>query len=121
MYVFERQVECHLSPEQLKTHKDSFMAIFDNSLADSELKVRVAALRATCAFLISLEAQEAIVDQFRVLIPKMIATVIDSLKTDPSLGSQGLESIVDLSKTQPQFWKDSTADLVKVVAEIVKT
>jgi hypothetical protein len=28
MYIFEKQTECHLSDEQLKTHKDSFFTIF---------------------------------------------------------------------------------------------
>jgi len=55
MYVFERQAECHLPLDQLKTHKDSFYQIFEKSLQDSEIKVRVAALRATSAFLMSLE------------------------------------------------------------------
>ena len=55
MYVFEKQTECHLSDEQLNTHKDSFYQIFEKSMQDQDIKVRVAALRATASFLLSIE------------------------------------------------------------------
>ena len=44
MYVFERLSECHLSTEQLEKHKESFFVIFQQSLKDTDMKVRVAAL-----------------------------------------------------------------------------
>ena len=51
MYIFEKQTECHLSDEQLKTHKDSFFTIFQKSMTDKDIKVRVAAQRALISFL----------------------------------------------------------------------
>lgn len=34
LYTFEKMTECHLTPEQLATHKDSFFAIFDTLMKD---------------------------------------------------------------------------------------
>lgn len=55
MYLFEVLSDCHLTPDQLKKYKDSFMTIFGKSLTDREITVRVAALKATTAFLTSID------------------------------------------------------------------
>ena len=60
MYVFEVLSDCHLSTEQLTTYKDSFMNIFAKSLTDREMSVRVAALKATTAFLTSIEDSDIV-------------------------------------------------------------
>jgi hypothetical protein len=61
MYVFEVLSDCHLTPEQLNKHKDSFMTIFSKSLTDREINVRVAALKATTAFLTSIDDQDIVI------------------------------------------------------------
>jgi hypothetical protein len=118
MYVFEILSECHLTEEQLRTHKDSFFTIFDSSLQDAEIKVRVAALKATTSFLFSIE-DESIVDNFKKLMPKILNTVVDALKADEAQGKLALESMVDLTKTHPTCWKDTGADLVNVMSNVM--
>ena len=60
MYVFEVLSDCHLTVEQLKKYKDSFMTIFSKSLTDREINVRVSALKATTAFLTSIDDQDIV-------------------------------------------------------------
>lgn len=55
MYLFEVLSDCHLSEVQLKRYKDDFMKIFAEALTDRECVVRVAALKATTAFLTSID------------------------------------------------------------------
>lgn len=85
MYVFEKQTECHLSAEQLKTHQDGFYTVFQNSMKDSDAKVRVAALRATASFVLSVE-DEAILTKFKTLVPLIFETTVDAIKSDQYLG-----------------------------------
>lgn len=57
MYIFEKQTECHLTDEQLRTNKDSFFTIFQKSMADENVNVKVAAQKALVSFLLSIEDQ----------------------------------------------------------------
>lgn len=118
MYVFEILSECHLQPEQLKQHKDSFFTIFEQSLQDSEIKVRVAALKATTSFLYSIE-DETIVNNFQALMPKILNTVVESLRADETQGKLALESMVELTKTHPSCWKDISDDLVNIISDVI--
>lgn len=118
MYVFEIISECHLTREQLMKHKDSFFTIFEQSLQDGEIKVRVSALKATTSFLFSIEDQ-TIVNNFKALMPKILNTVVDSLKADETQGKLALESMVDLTKTHPTCWKDTSADLINIISDVI--
>jgi hypothetical protein len=100
MYVFEKQTECHLSDEQLTNFKDSFYQIFDKSMQDQNIQVRVAALRATASFLLSIENKD-ILNQFKSLTQIMLNTTVDALKADQYLGQQALEMTVSLAQTHP--------------------
>lgn len=68
MYLFEVLSDCHLTPEQLTSHKDSFMTIFAKSFTDREISVRVSALKATTSFLTSIDDSD-IVLSYIVIIP----------------------------------------------------
>jgi hypothetical protein len=74
-----------LTDEQLKTHKDSFFTIFQKSMADENIKVKVAAQRALISFLLSVEDQ-AILAQFKSLTQSILDTTVEALKGDQSLG-----------------------------------
>jgi len=49
-----------LTTEEIKTHRDSFFSIFDKNLKEESVEVRVAAFKATCAFLQSTDDQEVL-------------------------------------------------------------
>ena len=120
MYVFEILSECHLDPAQLTKYKSSFFTIFEKSLQDADIKVRVAALKATTSFLYSIEDQN-IVANFNALMKLILNTVVEALKADESQGKMALESMVDLTKTHPQCWKDTSAQLVSIVSDVITT
>lgn len=81
--------------------------------------MRVAALKATTTFMYSIE-DEDVLKTFKALMPSILSTVVDALRTDETQGKLALESMVDLTRTHPQCWKETSTDLVKVVSEIIK-
>jgi hypothetical protein len=119
MYVFEILSECHLTPEQLSKYKDSFYQIFEKTLQENDIKVKVAAVKATTTFLTSI-TEEAIVNGFRPLMQPILNIMVEALQADESQGKLALESMVELTKIHPQAWKDTTAQLVKIVSDIIK-
>lgn len=78
MYVFEVLSDCHLTPDQLTSYKDSFMSIFAKSLTDREMQVRVAALKATTAFLTSIDDSDIVLSYHEVM-PQLLNTVVEAL------------------------------------------
>ena len=119
MYIFEKQTECHLSDEQLMTYKDSFYTIFEKSMQDQNVSVRVAALRATASFLLSIENKQ-ILEQFKPLTQTLLDTTVDALKSDQFLGEQAMEMLVSLAQTHPQFLSHQITKVVQIVSDIVK-
>ena len=67
MYLFEVLSDCHLTPEQLTTYKDSFMTIFSKSFTDREVSVRVAALKATTSFLTSIDDSDIVMSYIGII------------------------------------------------------
>jgi hypothetical protein len=118
MYIFEVVSDCHLSPEQLVTYKDSFMKIFAQSLTDREISVKVAALKATSAFLTSIDDQEMVV-QYIDIIPHLLNTIVEALKSSEDQGKQALESMIELTNIHPEIWKNSTNLLINVISQIM--
>ena len=118
LYVFEILSECHLTPAQLASYQGSFQSIFGQALQDGDMKVKVAALKATVTFLSSI-ADEAVVNSFRPLMAPILDIMVEALKSDETQGKLALESMVELTKTHPQAWKDTTARLVTIVSEII--
>ena len=52
LYTFEKVTECHLTPEQLSKHGDSFFTIFEALMKEVEsIETRVAAFKATVCYL----------------------------------------------------------------------
>ena len=115
LYVFEVLSDCHLTPEQMTKYQDSFMNIFSKSLTDRDVKVRVAALKATTAFLTSIDDSDHVMN-YQGVIPQMLNTVVEALKEDETEGRQALDSMNELTSVHPEIWKNSTALLVNVVS-----
>ena len=106
MYLFEIVAECHLTPEQLTTYRQSFMTIFVKSLQDPAVNVRVAALKATISFLTSLDDTD-IVMQFADVVPQILSTMVEALKENEDQGRLALESMIELTNNCPELWKKS--------------
>eukprot|EP00347_Sterkiella_histriomuscorum_P001538 403371652 len=118
MYVFEVLSDCHLTHDQLTSHKDSFMTIFSKSFTDREVSVRVAALRATTSFLTSIDDSDIVMGYIGV-IPQILNTVVEALKEDEGQGKLALESMNELTNVHPEIWKNSTNQLVNVISQVI--
>lgn len=57
------------------------MNIFARSLTDKEVNVRVAALKATSAFLTSIDDSDIVLSYIEI-IPQLLNTVVEALKTN---------------------------------------
>lgn len=77
-------------------------------------------MKATTSFLYSIE-DEGIVSSFNVLMPLILNTVVEALKADEGQGKIALESMVDLTKTHPQCWKDTSELLITIASDIIIT
>jgi hypothetical protein len=96
----------------------SLKGFLKKGLADSELKVKVAALKATSSFITSLDETELVL-QFSDLINTILSTVIEALKTDEAAGRSTLESLIDMAEFHPDLFNEIGSVLVNVVSEIM--
>ena len=81
MYCFEVLAELNLDSEQLQQRSDAFKTVFNMGLNDADNNVRVASLKATTAFLSSIEDQ-TVVFKFVDILDLILQIVIEALKTD---------------------------------------
>ena len=120
MYIFEVVSDCHLTHEQMIKYKDSFMNIFAKTLTDRDIQVKVASLKATTAFLTSVDDSELAL-QYIEIIPHLLNTVVEALQTNEEQGKMALESMIDLTNTHPEIFKNMTSKLVNVFSQVMIT
>lgn len=118
MYLFEVLADCHLSAEQIKKYKDSFMQVFSASLKDKEVAVRVAALKATISFLTSIDDSDVVL-QYAGIVPAILNTVVEALQENEDQGRSALESMVELTNACPELWKANTPLLVNIISQVL--
>jgi hypothetical protein len=92
----------------MKAYKDSFMKIFLKCLNDREVNVRVSALKATTAFLTSIDDSDIVLSYIDVM-PQLLNTVVEALKTSEDQGKQSLESMIELTNVHSEIWKKTTS------------
>jgi hypothetical protein len=119
MYAFEVIAEVSLSSEELAAAKDDFMGIFKKALEDSEVSVKVAALKAITAFVSSIDDQEIVLG-FQTMMEPLLDTVVLALNADEEQGRLALESMVELTMAHAEIWKSSVAKLLFVSSEVAK-
>ena len=113
-----------MAPEQVSSHAKSFLTVFANNLKDSEpIQVRVAAMKASVAYITSAADDQSVLKEFQGLKDAMIAAVVDGLKQDEDVGKVALEALVDLTQQVPTYFQgeETVAFLTKVVGDIART
>lgn len=85
MYLIEVLADVHLPVELFKQYIKEFANIFVTGLSDQDVRVKVSTLKATSAFLTSLENKED-VKEFAPIIEPMINTIIQALQEDEDIG-----------------------------------
>ena len=117
MYSFEVLSEMHLSSEELTASKENFKNIFDKALQDTEVLVKVAALKAIAAFISAIDDQDVVME-FAPVLPALLKTIVTVLQVDEEQGRQALDSLGELSAAHPEVWKGATAPLVELASEV---
>ena len=115
MYVFEILSEMHLSSEELSGAKGQFMQIFEQALQDSDINVRVAALKAISAFISGID-DSTIALEFAPVLPLLLNVIVEALHQDEDQGRQALESLCELTSVHPECWKTETSKLLNVTS-----
>jgi hypothetical protein len=119
MYVFEILSEMHLSSEELSGAKGQFMQIFERALQDSEVIVRVAALKAISAFVSGID-DSSVALEFSPVLPMLLDVIVEALHQDEDQGRQALESLGELTSAHPECWKAETVKLLNVTSQVAQ-
>lgn len=119
MYVFEILSEMHLSSQELSDAKGQFMQIFERALQDSEITVRVAALKAISAFISGID-DSSVALEFAPVLSLLLNVIVESLQQDEDQGRQALESLCELTSAHPECWKTETSKLLNVTSQVAQ-
>jgi len=117
MYGLEVLSEMSLSSDELTAAKGEFGAIFEKAIKDSEVSVRIAALKAITAFLSQIKDQDTVM-AFSSILPELLKLVTEALKADEDKGRSALESMQELTTAHPEVWKANAQQLIQVVSEV---
>ena len=79
MYIFELLAEYHLPQDQIVQNSDQFLQLFTGCLQDSNMTVKVAALKATTSFLGSID-DESTVMKYQPTMDGLLEIVIEVLR-----------------------------------------
>jgi hypothetical protein len=96
MYMFELLSEYHLPQEQINSNSQSFMSLFQESMKDTNVKVRTATLKALTSFLSAIDEEELVM-QYRPLMNELLNVVIEVLKVNEEEGNASLQQLIDLT------------------------
>ena len=119
MYVFEILSEMHLTSQELSDAKGQFMQIFERALQDSEITVRVAALKAISAFISGID-DSSVALEFAPVLSLLLNVIVESLQQDEDQGRQALESLCELTSAHPECWKSETSKLLNVTSQVAQ-
>jgi hypothetical protein len=96
------------------------MALFSQSLGDSDVHVQVATLKALTTFLGCLDEESDIMN-YKSIMGKLIDIVIKVLQEDEAEGRASLESLIELTSSYAEIWSNDIKKLLFVCSEIMKT
>lgn len=119
MYMFELLAQYHLPEEDIKKNSEAFMTLFTSSLSDSDVKVKVSALKAITAFLSSIGDEEVLM-KYASAMDNILDVVISVLQHDEEQGQASLESIIELTQVHGEIWEKSCGKLIFVMSEVMK-
>jgi hypothetical protein len=91
------------------------MQIFERALQDTEITVKVAALKAISAFISGID-DSTVALEFSPVLPMLLDVIIEALQADEDQGRNALESLCELTSAHPECWKSATSKLLNVTA-----
>ena len=81
--------------------------------------MRVATFKALTSFLTSIEEEDQVL-QYSPMMSELLDIVVEVLKTDEAQGTSALESLIELTASFGEIWKDSSEKLLYVCAEVMR-
>ena len=117
--MFELLSEYHLPQEQIESNQSSFMAMFSESLKDSQTRVRASTLKATMKFLSMFEDEDQVL-QYAQNMSSLLDIVVEVIRDDEEQGKESLESLIELTNLFGEIWSACGQKLIYICAEIMK-
>ena len=96
-------------------NSNQFMQLFLDCLKDTNISVKVAALKAITSFLGSIDEEEAVL-KYQDLMDGILDVVIEVLRTDEDKGKASLESMIELTQSHGEIWTKVAEKLLFVVS-----
>jgi len=120
MYFIEILCDYSFEEELLMQFSQPLTAIFEKYLLDTDVQIRVAAIKSITIFLAYI-TDERFVKKFSSIFPILLTTSVEAIKVDEEAGKISLESLNDLIETHPKFIKPIINDLIILATEIFST
>ena len=115
MYAFGILSDLELDGQELAANKNDFMQIFDRSIQDSDINVRVAAFKAISAFISGIDDSQVALG-FAPVLSHLLNVIVEALQTDEDQGREALQSMAELTSAHPECWKTETSKLLNVTS-----
>ena len=95
------------------------MQLFSEALNDTNVRVRVATLKALTCFITSIDEEDEVM-KYKGMMEQLLNVVIQVLLTAEEEGKASLESLIELTQSYPEIWSTSMSKLIYVCSEIMK-
>jgi len=118
LYFVEIICEYSFDDELLINYTPNLQVIFNKYLTDTDISIKVCALRSVTIFLAS-ASDEKFVMKFGNTIPTLISIAIEAIKADEDAGKDALTSLGDLIEAHAKFVKPAINDLLNLFTEII--
>ena len=120
MYFMELLCDTCFNEDHLKLAAAELTSLFEKYIVDQDIKVSIAAVKATISFLSNIQDNQFI-KKFSQILPVLLQTLITAVKEDEDSGVTIIQSLGDLIETHPAFVKPIIEDLLATLTEIFKT
>ena len=126
MYIIEVLCDLEALNEKILDNNsiENFINIFNSTLEDKDIEVKVSALKSLVNFLNNLK-DENVISKFSLLNEKMLSALIQVLKyenenkiEDNKNGKIVLEALIGIIDSHPKFWKNKEDLILNIVCEI---
>lgn len=116
LYIFS-QLADFLDQKVFAPHLATLKAAFQAGLADQDVNVQIAALRATCSLLNLLESP--LCSGFVDLVPLMLRPVRETvLAGNEDDARASIELLIDIAENEPKFWKNDLPAVCTLMLEV---
>lgn len=118
MYNFEILSEYHLSQEHIVKNSQTFLGLFNQTLQENDVIIKVASLKAITSFLSSIDDTEEVI-KYKSMMEGLLDVVIQVMQSDETQGQASLESMIELTHSHGDIWADCMPKLIYIVSQVM--